>query len=99
MQTLKGKMFYEPNESGVHEPYIMLNDTYLDEDEKRKNIIHSKNIGVVRDSIYMDMPIMYHKLNPYSLNSLKENDFECQVEIEENGKLKKINDLVVIVIK
>jgi len=99
MLTIKGKMFYEPNELGVFEPYIMLNDNYLDDDGSLNKIIKSKNIGVTKDGIYMDMPIMYNKLNPVTLNILKKNNFNCEVEIDTNHKLKKIDDLVIIVIK
>lgn len=99
MRTLKAKMFYEPNDIGVLEPHLILTDSYIDDNGSMKKIIKPENIGVVRDSIYMDMPIMYHKLNPITIEILKKNDWQCEVELDEEGKLKKVDGLVLMVIK
>lgn len=99
MRTLKARMFYEPNDIGVLEQYLMLEESYIDEDGFMKKIIKPENIGVIRDFIYMDMPVMYHRLSPLTMEKLKKNNFNCEVEVENNDKLKKINNLVVMVIK
>ena len=99
MRTLKAKMFYEPNDIGVLEPHLILNDSYIDDNGLMKKIIKPENIGVVRDNIYMDMPIAYYKLNPITMAILKKNNFNCEVELDEEGKLKKVDGLVLMVIK
>ena len=99
MKKLSAKMFYEFNDLGKSEPYLILDQPYVDDDGSLKKIIKPENIGVVRDSIYMDMPIMYHKLNPITIEILKKNDWQCEVELDEDGKLKKVDGLVFMVVK
>jgi hypothetical protein len=47
----------------------------------------------------MDMPIMYYKLNLVAIEILKKNNWMCEVEVDEEGKLKKVDNLVLMVIK
>jgi hypothetical protein len=46
----------------------------------------------------MDTPIFYYKLNSYYLKILEKNDFNCQLELDNLGDIRKIDDLVVILI-
>jgi hypothetical protein len=99
MKKLSAKMFYEFNDLGKSEPYLILNQPYIDDDGSLKKIIKPENIGLVRDNIYMDMPIIYYKLNLIAIEILKKNNWMCEVELDGDGKLKKVDGLVLMVVK
>ena len=43
--------------------------------------------------------IMYYKLNLVATEILKKNNWMCEVELDGDGKLKKVDGLVLMVVK
>jgi len=95
MKTIKAKLIHNSEES--KKPFLELLHPHTNPDGSVISIIPSENVGIVRDNIYMDLPIMYHKLNHISMDIIKRNNFLCNLEINEIGEIRKIDDMVVII--
>jgi hypothetical protein len=96
MNTIKAKICYTENDS--NKPYLKLNNPHTNSDGSIVKEILPENVGLLKGEILMDTPIFYYKLNSYYLKILEKNDFNCQLELDNLGDIRKIDDLVVILI-
>jgi hypothetical protein len=96
MNTIKAKICYLDN--NLNNPYLKLNNPHTNSDGSIVKEISPENVGLMKGEILMDMPVFYYKLNPYYLKVLEKNDFNCQLELDNFGNIRKINNLVVILI-
>lgn len=93
MKTIKAKLHYSDNNA---KSYIELSKPHINSDGTIVKQILSENIGLVKNDMSMDMPISYCKMNSFSLKTLEKNDFNCHLELDDLGNIRKINNLVVI---
>jgi hypothetical protein len=78
-------------------PYLILEDFFEDEDGTETITIESDGVGFIGGDNCMDLPGCYYLLTPESVDDILKNDGQCKIRLDESGKIKRVEDKVVIV--
>jgi hypothetical protein len=78
-------------------PYLILEDFFQDEDGTETITIESDGVGLIDGDNCMDLPSCYYLLTTDSIEKILKNDGQCKIRMDESGKIKRIEDKVVII--